>query len=85
MERYLVQRKDDEGFVSMHLCTEPEILTLFGFRDCTGCDYQVFMNGGFGEMIRLEHIPADHAPFNYHRFVSSINGELMFDGYSPEH
>jgi len=85
MKKYLVQTRCD-GEVSGSMNAPAEIIEMFGFADCTGCEYEVFdVSDEFGKVVKLEYIPAVSAPFNYHTFVSSATGEVVFEGYSTEH
>ncbi len=85
MKKYLVQTRHDDGEVSGSMNAPAEIIEMFGFTDCTGCEYEVFDVSEFGKVVRLEYCPATSAPLNYHCFVSTATGEVMFDGYSTEH
>ena len=85
MKRYFVQMMDPTGDVTLSVNTEPQILNFFGFRDCTDCEYTVFDADEFGKAVKIDHIPASSAPFNYHTFVNSETGEVVFEGYSDEH
>lgn len=81
-EKYLVQTNCD-GEVSASMKTPTEIIEMFGFMDCSGCEYEVFDVSEFGAAIRLEHTVS--ATPNYHIFASTTTGEVMFEGYSAEH
>lgn len=85
MMKYFVQTKYDDGEIGGSMNTAPQIIEMFGFRDCTDCEYQVYDVSEFGKVVELLHIPAISAPFNYHTFVSSRTGEVIFEGYSQEH
>jgi hypothetical protein len=85
MKQYFVQTINSDGEVSLSVNTENQIIEMFGFRDCTGCEYEVYDGGEFGKIVKLDHLPALSAPFNYHQFVNSETAELAFDGFSAEH
>ncbi len=85
MEVYVVQVRYDDGTVWATTMMEHQILDAVGMSDCSGCEYQVYMQEGFGKLVPLDRIQNDHAPFNYHTFVRSDTGEVIFEGFSPEH
>ena len=85
MKRYFVQTKHEDGHVSLSIHTDAEIINMFGFRDITEKEHEVYDGQEFGKLVPLYHVPAMHAPFNYHVFCSAETGEVVFEGYSPEH
>lgn len=86
MKKYFVQTKYPDGEIGGSMNTSQQIIDMFGFRDCTDCDFEVFdITVAFGSMVRLIYEPATKAPFNFHRFISSATNEIEFEGYSPEH
>lgn len=85
MKKYFVQQLDTDGVVSLSVNTANQIVDMFGFRDCSGCEYEVFAADEFGRVVRLYHVPAKVAPFNYHVFCNEETGEVEIEGYSPEH
>lgn len=82
---YLVQTLYPDGNCGAEIKHSQEIITMFGMRDCTDCEHEVYDISDYGNVVKLEHWPAISAPFNYHRFVNPENGEVVFEGYSPEH
>lgn len=82
---YLVQTLYPDGNLGVELKYPQEIITMFGMRDCTDCEHEVFDIIDFGNVVKLEHIPAVKAPYNFHQFVNPVTGEIEFEGYSPEH
>lgn len=85
MKKYFVQIRYPDGDIGMDVCSAREIIEMFGFRDCTDCEYEVFDGTVLGSMIRLIHEPAVSAPFNYHQFINSATHEVEFEGFSKEH
>lgn len=85
MKKYFVQTMFPDGEIGGSMNTAVEIISMFGFRDCTDCEFKVYDVSEFGKVVELEHWPAISAPFNYHRFVNPESGEVVFEGYSPEH
>jgi len=85
MKKYFVQTKHPDGEIDLSVNTAAQIIEFFGFRDCTDCEFEVFDGTVFGAMIRLIYEPAEHAPFNYHKFINPRTGEVLFAGYSTEH
>ena len=86
MEKYyLVQALYPNGETNAMMKPAAQIIRDFGFRDCSDTEYEVYDVSEFGKVVKLEHWPAISAPFNYHRFVNPENGEVVFEGYSPEH
>lgn len=81
---FFLQIAHPSGEISLAVKTDDEIIEAFGFRDCTDCDYRVFRAKEFGVVEPLRHIPADHALFNYHKFVDS-HGVVVFAGFSAAH
>lgn len=84
MKKYFVQCIDSNGDVTGSMNTMPEIAEMFGFRDCTDCDYRVFDISEFGRVRVIIHVGAVSAPFNHHKFLS-MDGEVVYEGYSTEH
>ena len=86
MKEFLLQVKYPDGEISSSVQPEVVIINRFGFSDCEpDVEYEVFDLSDFGHPVRLEHIPAMSAPFNHHVFISTETGEVMIEGYSPEH
>lgn len=85
MKKFFVQTKDCDGEVSLSINTGPQIVEMMGFRDCTDCEYEVFLAEKFGKAVKLEYIPRMSAPYNLHTFVNPENGEVVIEGYSKEH
>lgn len=86
MKKYFVQTKYPDGEIGGSMHTAQQIIDMFGFRDCTDCEFEVFdITVAFGSMVRLIHEPAVSAPFNFHSFINSATNEVEFEGYSPEH
>lgn len=85
MKKYFVQTRYDDGEVGLSVNTADQIIEMQGFTDCSGCDYEVFKSEEFGKLVRLEHVPASKAPFNYHVWVDSETGEVEIEGFSSEH
>jgi len=85
MKKYFVQTLYPDGEVGGSMNTANQIIEMVGFSDCTDCKFEVFDISKFGSMVRLVYEPADHAPFNYHRFINSATKEVEFEGYSREH
>lgn len=83
--QYLVQTKHPDGSVTADFMFPSAIIDIFGFRDCTDCEHEVFDVSQFGKIIKIEHEPATSAPFNYHRFVNTETGDTEFEGSSLEH
>lgn len=84
-DKYFVQQLDPDGVISLSVNTADQIIDMFGFRDCTDCEYEVFKADEFGKLVRLQHVPAMQAPFNWHTFINTETGEVEFEGFSPEH
>lgn len=85
-KKYFVQTKYPDGELGGSMNTASQIIDMFGFRDCTDCDFEVFdITVAFGSMVRLIYEPATKAPFNYHRFINSATKYIEFEGFSPEH
>lgn len=82
--KYLVQCQYPDGSISCEMCSDVQIIEMFGFRDCTDCEYEVYDVSRFGAAEKLVHKPAMEAPFNYHEFCDS-HGTVLFSGYSSEH
>lgn len=85
MTKYFVQQRDPDGEVSLSVNTSAQIIEMFGFRDCTDCDFEVFKSEEFGKVVRLEYVPPKGAPFNRHVFINSETGEVEIEGESTEH
>ena len=84
MKKYFVQQKGPDGEVTGCMVNAQGVIDMFGFRDCSGCEFEVYDIGKFGELEKLTHIPATSAPFNFHQFNRS-NGKIAIAGFSPEH
>lgn len=84
-KKYFVQTLYPDGTVDGGMHTAGQIIDMFGFRDCTDCEFEVYEIGTFGSMIRLVYEPADSAPFNFHRFINSATKMVEFEGCSKEH
>lgn len=82
--KYLVQCKYPDGSVSCGMYSDIRIIEMFGFRDCTDCEYEVYDVSRFGTVKKLIYKPATQAPFNYHEFCDT-DGTVLLSGYSPEH
>ena len=65
--------------------TSAQIIEMFGFRDCTGYDYEVFMSDEIGKVVRLEYLSPIAPPFNRHIWINSETGEIEIEGESTEH
>ena len=85
MTKYFVQTQYPDGTVGISVNTDIQIIDMFGFRDCSDCEFEVFKSEEFGKVVKLYHVPAVKAPFNYHVFCNSETGEVEFEGYSSEH
>lgn len=85
MGEFILQTRYPDGTVSVSVEREAHIIERYGFRDCTDCDFEVFASVGFGEIRKLEYVPAMSAPFNFHQFIDPVTGEVVFEGYSTEH
>lgn len=85
MKKYLLQTRFPDEVVGASMEYPHHIIEAYGFRDCTDFEYEVYSVNSFGEIIKLEHIPAVKAPFNYHQFLNPKTGEVEFEGYSTEH
>lgn len=57
MEKYFVQTKYPDGEIGLSVNTASQIIEMFGFRDCTDCELEVFDGTIFGSMVRLVHEP----------------------------
>ncbi len=85
MKEYFVQTKHSDGAISLSLNTSAQVVEMMGFRDCTGCDYEVFVADEFGSIVHLTYKPATKAPYNLHVFVRDDTGEVEIEGFSLEH
>ena len=83
--KFFVQQKSPDGEVSLSVNTGGQIVEMMGYRDCTGCEFAVYVADEFGEAVKLEYIPRVKAPYNRHVFVNPNNGEVVIEGYSTEH
>lgn len=83
-ERYFVQIQFPDGEIHLLVDDAEDIIERYGFRDCTDQELHVFRANKFGTVEPLRYIPADHAPFNYHKFVDTL-GHVVFEGFSTEH
>lgn len=86
-KRYLVQTRDADGNISVGIYSAQAITNLHGFRDCSGCDYEVFDVQHYGKVIRLEEQCDSFGEPNYHRFClpKELGGATVFSGFSPVH
>lgn len=85
MKEYFIQTRHPDGKIESGIGASNQIIYMFGFRDCTDCEFEVYDVSEFGKVVKLEHKPATQAPFNYHSFINTETGEVEFEGYSPEH
>lgn len=85
--KYLVQCKDPDGNVTFGLYTEQQVINLYGFRDCSNCEYEVYDVHRFGHAVRLREYCDSHGEPNYHRFCypKQLGGHIVISGFSPEH
>ena len=83
--KFLVQILYDDGSIEINTCRPREIIEMFGFRDCTGAEYEVYDASEFGKIVKLDYVPSVSAPFNFHRFINSETGDVAIAGYSTEH
>ena len=83
MKLYLLQTRHDDGFVGANMLAAPPIITMYGFQDCTGEEYEVYDVSEFGKVVKLEHSYGKRP--NYHYFIRTDTGEVEFEGESPEH
>ena len=64
MMKYLVQCQHPDGSISCEMCSDVQIIEMFGFRDCTDCKYVVYDVSQFGVAEELVHKPATEAAFH---------------------
>lgn len=83
--KFFVQQKSQDGEVDLSVNTGNQIVEMMGYRDCTGCEFEVYAADEFGEAVKLEYIPSVKAPYNRHVFINPNNGEVVIEGYSTEH
>ena len=83
--KFFVQQKSPDGEVSLSVNTGGQIVEMMGYRDCTGCEFEVYAAGEFGKAVKLEYIPRTKSPYNLHTFVDPTTGEVVIEGYSQEH
>lgn len=83
MKKYFVQQRDPDGVVTLSVNTDAQIIQMYGFRDCTDCEYEVYVADEFGKVVKLEHSYGKRP--NYHYFSRTDTGEVEFEGESPEH
>lgn len=85
--KYLLQIKHPDGTVSAELYFEQQIIDLYGFRDCSSDEYEVYDISIFGRALKLEEKSDSFGEPNYHRFClpKSLGGSTVFSGFSPEH
>lgn len=82
-KEYLLQTKSEDGMVYAKMAMPAEIIKAHGFQDCSGDDYAVYDVSEFGKAVLLIH--NTYSRPNFHCFVNSENGEVEFEGHSPEH
>lgn len=85
MKKYIVQTRYPDGEISLSVNHPAAIIDMFGFRDCTDCEFEVFDGSIFGSMVRLIEEPIVSSPFYFHRFINSATHEVEFEGFSKEH
>ena len=88
MDKFILRTKHPDGTVDLSIERADHIIEMFGFRDCTGDELEVFASIGFGDdgdIVKLDYVPATTVPFNYHRFVDPWTREIIIHGYSTEH
>ena len=85
MKKYFVQVRYPYGEVDVSVNTAQQIIEMVGFSDCTGCSFQVFDGSVFGTAVHLIEEPRLKPPYNLHRFLNPVTGEVAFEGYSKEH
>ena len=85
MKKFFVQTLHPDGEITLSVKTGSEIINGYGFRDCSDCEYQVFMADEFGKVVPLFYVPPRKAPYNSHVFCNSETGEVVIEGFSPEH
>lgn len=83
---YFVQCKYPDGDVNGGMFTEQQIIDMFGFRDSTDCEYEVYDVTRFGDVEKLEHRQDSFREPLYHRFVSTRFGtQTVFSCFRQEH
>lgn len=85
IKKYFVQTRYPDGEIGGGMRTKYQIIDMFGFRDCTDCEFEVYDVSEFGKVVKLEDMPANHTPCNYHCFCNTETGEVVFEGYSSEY
>lgn len=85
MKNYLVQAKYPDGEIEAYMRNAYAICDMFGFRDCTDCEYEVFDVSEFGKVVRLEHNYPCLPNCTVHEFINTETGEVEFEGVSAEH
>jgi hypothetical protein len=82
---FLVQfRHPDEG-TWCDMCFPSVIIEHLGYRDCSGCEIEVYDVHEFGKVVKLVEDANISWPSNYHRLVNEATGEVVIEGYSQEH
>lgn len=85
MKKYFVQTKYPDGEISGGMHTPQQIIDMFGFRDCSGCEFEVYDVSEFGKIVKLEEQGDIMSPSNYHRLTNILTEDTVIEGYSPEH
>lgn len=85
MKKYFVQIQYEDGHVALMVQIADQILNIVGMLDCSNDKIEVFDGSTFGEVTKLEYVPATKAPFNFHQFINPKTQETEIEGYSPEH
>lgn len=84
MTKYLVQCKRPSGEASCGMFTGEQIIDMYGCRDVTQYEYEVFEVNVFGSVLKLEHRQDSYMEPRYHRFVlpRNLGGGTVISGFS---
>lgn len=86
MTRYLVQIRDEDGYVWSKLETDIEIIDRIGWTDCTNEDLRIYDISEFGKVEKLNiDYPGHDVRDMLKTVVRRENGEVVFCGHVEDH